>query len=99
MSDEQLLFIRRKGGLVLLYGGRQFYRNKTYKNGSAVWVCRNKKTEGCHGSVTLEVSSFLCKCKTIASQISFKLFWWKWLCALLGSNICTIAASRNGQIG
>ena len=31
--------INRKGGVVLLYNGYQFNKNKTYSNGNEVWLC------------------------------------------------------------
>lgn len=58
MSQEELLYIHRKRGIVLLYNGHQFYRNKSFKNGSCLWICRNKKVEKCRGSITIKVSIF-----------------------------------------
>ena len=49
-------YIKRKGGTVLLFGGRQFYKMKTYNNGSSYWRCSMYKTMKCKGSATLTVS-------------------------------------------
>lgn len=56
-SENDLYFMERNGGVVLLFSGYKFFRNKQYKNGSSLWMCSLKK-KGCRGSLTIHVSYF-----------------------------------------
>lgn len=58
-NEEKPIFIKRKGGTVLLYKGYQFYKQKSYSNGSEIWQCSQSKLKSCKkcpGSVTVQVS-------------------------------------------
>lgn len=34
---NEIKFINRKGGMVLLFSGRQFYKQQCYDNGDSLW--------------------------------------------------------------
>lgn len=56
---NEICFINRKGGSVLLHIGYQYYKNKTFKNGSSVWTCCKKRLLKCRGSITIHVGKFV----------------------------------------
>lgn len=57
-STMDLQIINRNGGHVLLYEGRQYHKQKLYRNGSIIWYCsERRKALKCTGSVTTLVSS------------------------------------------
>lgn len=41
--ESEVFFINRKGGTVLLCGGYQYYKLKSYKNVSSIWRCSSFK--------------------------------------------------------
>lgn len=55
--DEDLCFLRKGRGVVLVHCGFRYYRVRKYQNGSSIWRC-SAREEGkftCIGSLTLEV--------------------------------------------
>lgn len=52
---DDLIFVERKCGRVLLFEGRQFYKHRDYKSGNSIWKCSKAKKEKCRGSITIKV--------------------------------------------
>jgi hypothetical protein len=54
-GSDEIVFVKRKRGTVMLLEGRQYYRHRGYKNGDVIWKCTQAKKVKCRGSVTLKV--------------------------------------------
>ncbi|KAJ8724553.1 hypothetical protein PYW08_016027 [Mythimna loreyi] len=58
---NELKYITRKGGIVLLHDGYQFVRKITYKNGAIVWECYLRKKTKCTGTMTIKENQIIKK--------------------------------------
>lgn len=63
---QNLSFIERNGGIVLLLDGYQYTKKKQYNKNKSRWVCV-KLRSGCAGVLNMEVSYFDFTIKTSSS--------------------------------
>lgn len=54
-AENDLIYIKRRCGNVLLYQGYQYTLKRKNKKGSAVWRCSEVKKIKCNGRMTIKV--------------------------------------------
>lgn len=55
MTNNEVIFLMRGRGTVLVYEGYQYYKNRSYINGAQLWKCSLNKKNKCTGSITMKV--------------------------------------------
>lgn len=54
-EDEDIIYINRGKGVVLLNNGYQYHKKVQFKNQSWLWRCCEYQRLKCSGSITLQV--------------------------------------------